>query len=91
MSLSPNPAKSFVTLQLDKAPDNAKQPLRAMNNFADSGAYKIQLWNATGLLKTLKTNEPTMQIPLNGLLKGFYYVRVIKDGKTYRRQLVIEN
>lgn len=90
-SLSPNPAGSFVTLQLDKASDNAKTASRAMTNFADSGVYEIQLWNATGLIKTVKANEPTVQIPLDGLPKGFYYVHVIKNGKTYRRQLVIDS
>ena len=59
-------------------------------SFKSSPHYQIQLWNSSGLIKTIQTDQPSYQLDLTGVPPGFYYVHVIKDGQTYRRQLVVQ-
>ncbi|HBX47211.1 T9SS type A sorting domain-containing protein [Limibacterium fermenti] len=46
------------------------------------------LWNGSQLLRSYKTAESHLQIPLDGLPAGIYIVRVIKDGKAYSQKLI---
>jgi hypothetical protein len=59
-----------------------------VNNTPSSGIIEIQLWSAGGLIRTYKTDQRTFQIPVSGFAKGMYFVRVIKDGKTYSQKLL---
>lgn len=90
-SLSPNPATDVVTLQLQEESLSAEQSVLSTQkiNKAASGAYEIQLWSGTALLKTYTTDQSTFQIPVSGLSQGLYFVRVIKDGKTYTQKLLV--
>lgn len=45
--------------------------------------YIIQLWSENQLNKTVKTRSSEYTIPLSGLKKGVYFVRVIYEGKSY--------
>ncbi len=87
-SLFPNPASETVTLSLtgEAAENNA---VKTTSSFFST--YEVQLWSEqSGLIKTLHSDQPTLQIPLNGLSKGQYFVHVIIDGKTYKRQLWVK-
>jgi len=98
-SLYPNPATSSVTLSLldtDMVAKNTSQQENALNSSSNIqtvngllNKYEIQLWNSTGLVKRIITDQPQYQMSLNGVSKGFYYVVVIRNGKTYRQQLVV--
>ncbi|MFV0392711.1 MAG: S8 family serine peptidase [Paludibacteraceae bacterium] len=85
-SLTPNPASSVVTLRLNKAdtksPKNivSRKPIR----------YEIQLLSTFGLIKTIQTDQSEVQIPINGLAKGVYYVHVIRSGNVEKKKLVVE-
>ena len=57
---------------------------------ATSINYTIQLWNSFGLVKQVEANQKNYQLELYGVPPGFYYVHVIKDGQTYRSQLVVK-
>ncbi len=86
-SLSPNPATDVVTVQLSEA---AGGPERAQTagRIALSGVCEIQLWSATTMLRSYKTDRPVFEIPVSELPAGIYFVRVIKDGKAHTEKLL---
>ena len=79
----------MVTIQLEEetSEKSTVSTERAIKT-PTSGDTEIQLWSATGLIKTYKTEQKTYQIPVSDLPKGIYFVRVIKDGKTYTQKLL---
>ncbi len=83
--LSPNPAASFVTITM-----SANEGTDGIYSLPASPTYRIQLWNSFGLVKTVQTDRSSYQLDLTGVPAGFYYVHVIKDGQTYRQQLVVK-
>ncbi len=88
-TLAPNPATDIVTVQLQEdTPANQTFSAQGVNNTPSSGIIEIQLWSAGGLIRTYKTDQRTFQIPVSGFAKGMYFVRVIKDGKTYSQKLL---
>lgn len=89
-TLSPNPATDIVTVQLNEdSSESGTFSTQNVNKAASSGVIEIQLWSATSLLKTYKTDQSsTFQIPVSNLVRGMYFVRVIKDGKTYMQKLL---
>ena len=89
--LSPNPASSTVTVEVaEETPLNNSAVRMSTDTKTGSINYTIQLWNSSGLLKQVETDQPSYQLDLTGVPPGFYYVHVIKDGQTYRRQLVVQ-
>lgn len=88
-SLSPNPASDNVTISL--AEDTKAQNNRTIKTASSSDdSYEIQLWNSFGLVKQVTTAQPKYQLSLSGIPAGFYYVHVIKDKMTYRKQLIVK-
>ena len=95
MTLSPNPASDFVTVSVNDSERGEFKLLDSDNLILESvssltSSYEIQLWNSSGLVKQVETDQPSYQLNLTGVPPGFYYVHVIKDGQTYRRQLVVQ-
>ena len=88
-SLSPNPATTSVTITMDETKLLNTTTQRTVTN-PKAGYWQIQLWNSFGLIKTLQTDQKKSQLDLSGLAPGFYYVLVIREGKTYRRQLMVQ-
>ena len=89
--LSPNPATSTVTVEMEEeTPLNNSAVRMSTDTKTGSINYTIQLWNSSGLLKQVETDQTSYQLDLTGVPPGFYYVHVIKDGQTYRRQLVVQ-
>ncbi|MCK9507978.1 MAG: T9SS type A sorting domain-containing protein [Pigmentiphaga sp.] len=88
-SLSPNPASDNVIISL--AEDTKAQNNRTIKTaFSSDDSYEIQLWNSFGLVKQVTTAQPKYQLSLLGIPAGFYYVHVIKDKMTYRKQLIVK-
>ena len=91
-SLSPNPAITSITIQLEELNEVAANIQtfsgQKANKTTSSGISEIQLWSTTSLLRTHKTDQTTYQISVSDLPKGIYIVRVIKDGKTYTQKLI---
>ena len=86
-ALFPNPASENVTVSL--TPEEAKGS--TIETFvSESPRYQIQLWSSSGLVKQVETDQKNYLLNLIGVPPGFYYVHVIKDGQTYRRQLVVQ-
>lgn len=75
-SIYPNPADSQVTVEL-KLSENEKgiQTLSVNQPIAE---YEIQIWSQSALLKSLKTMEHRVSIPIADLPKGYYFVRLIR-------------
>lgn len=95
MTLSPNPASDFVTVSVNDSERGEFKLLDSDNLILESvssltSSYEIQLWNSSGLVKTIQTDQKKYQLDLSGLSPGFYYVLVIREGKTYRRQLMVQ-
>lgn len=57
---------------------------------SETQSYSIQLWSSLGLIKQITTDLEKYQMDLSGIPAGFYYVHVIKDGQTYRKQLIVQ-
>ena len=88
-SLSPNPATTSVTIEMDEAKLLNTTTQKTGTN-PKSVFWQIQLWNSFGLIKTRQTDQTQYQLDLTGVPPGFYYLHVIKDGQTYRRQLIVK-
>ena len=88
--LSPNPASDYVDVTVFNEEEGQTEKTTSAVSFKSSPHYQIQLWNSSGLIKTIQTDQPRYQLDLTGVPPGFYYVHVIKDGQTYRRQLVVQ-
>lgn len=90
-SLFPNPATTTVSINLEENEETqaAARGPQTLNN-AQTQNYQIQLWNSFGLVRQVQTNQQSYQLDLTGIPAGFYYVHVIKDGKTHRRQLIVK-
>jgi hypothetical protein len=84
---TPNPASEYVTISLAGGVSK-NDVLRGA--FTASYSLTIQLWNSFGMVKSVNTDQPEYQLDLTGVPPGFYYVHVIKEGETYRRQLVVQ-
>ena len=83
----PNPATDLLTVSL-AAPAKTGESAIAQAFPETVEPYSIQLWNErSGLVKTLETDKSTVQIPLQGLKKGMYYVHVVRDKKV-KKQIV---
>lgn len=90
--LSPNPATTTVTIQLQEpAKENAgDQKLHTEEEYdlSQSGIVEIQLWSATSLLRKFTTDRDAYQFSVADLSRGIYFVRVIRDGKTHTQKLI---
>ena len=75
-SIYPNPADSQVTVEL-KLSENEKG-IQTLSVNQPSAEYEIQIWSQSALLKSLKTMEHRVSIPIADLPKGYYFVRLIR-------------
>jgi len=90
-SLSPNPASDNVTINLaEDATREQKSKTTMVTATSSDDSYEIQLWNPFGLVKQVTTDQSNYQLSLSGIPAGFYYVHVIKNKMTYRKQLIIK-
>lgn len=88
-SIYPNPTSNTATIVLNDE-DNMDDPFFLQNSKVNNNSriYEIQLWSGTSLLRTYKTDQTMYQFSVSDLPKGVYFVRVIKDGKTYTQKLI---
>ena len=89
-SLTPNPATKYVMVSVNTDNIESNNMVSRSTVTVTSNKYNIQLWNSFGLVKQVTTDQNNYQLDLHGIPKGFYYVHVIKDGKTHRKQLIIK-
>ncbi len=75
-AISPNPATDQVSITLQ-----GNELRSASKGNSSSSKFEVQLWNATELIKLVKTEEGSVQLPLGGLASGTYYIRVIHNEK----------
>lgn len=88
-SLYPNPATDMVTVELQEVqPENTGISAQRTIVPTRMGAYEIQLWSASAMLRRYTTDQPIYQIPVSGLPAGIYFVRVIKDGQIHTKKLI---
>ena len=85
----PNPATDLLTISLASPAKSGESTAIAQAVPETVEPYSIQLWNErSGLVKTVETDKSTVQIPLQGLPKGMYYVHVIRDKNTLKKQIL---
>ena len=88
-NIFPNPSTDMVNIQFKNETNNNQMfTNEVINNTSSSDITEIQLWSATSLIRTYKTDQETYQFSVSDLPKGIYFVRVIKDGKTYTEKLI---
>lgn len=81
--LSYDPSSEVLTLSLANSLSEKSSPQSKTSN-----TYEIQIWNSANMVKRFTTDLNTFQISLAGLPSGIYYIRVIKDGKSYSRKFI---
>ena len=68
--------------------DNSQTPIRSPGNnivniaLPEDGEYEIQLWNANGMIRSVKTTDSSYDVDLNNLPSDLYFIRVIRDGQS---------
>ncbi len=83
MELNYNSSQDMVTATININETDKQYSIATNNNEEKEEDYVVQLWNDAKLVKSFKTNHREFQIPMSGLKKGVYFVRVIIKGKTY--------
>ncbi|MDO5665082.1 MAG: T9SS type A sorting domain-containing protein [Bacteroidia bacterium] len=79
-------SSDLVTLKINDEEETISD--RSVKSATPSGVYEIQLWNATSLLDTFKTDSKEYQISVSHLPAGIYIVRLIKDGEVYTQKII---
>ncbi|MCL2072863.1 MAG: hypothetical protein FWH18_03000 [Marinilabiliaceae bacterium] len=60
--------------------------------FSEDVNYTLQLWSDHyGLVKSVSSIQAIVQIPVNDLSSGIYYLHFIIDGQILDKQKVIKN
>lgn len=87
--LTPNPASEFTVVDFTEELTSEFGTITTEST-ADAEEYEIQLYSSYGLVKSIQTNQKNYQLSLSGIPAGFYYIHVLKNGKTYRKQLIVK-
>ena len=88
LSLNYNKSQEIVIIRF--VGDEDFHSLRNLNSSFERNMLIIQLWDNNKLIKSFETNNDEYAISLSGLKAGVYFVRVIKDGRTYGKKFVIK-
>ncbi len=82
-SIYPNPASDNVTLKLEESIQKKM--------FRTSDTYQVVIYNMSGYkVRSVTGRGQEVQISLRGLFSGIYSVHLIKDGKVYKKKLVVK-
>lgn len=87
-TLYPNPATSIVTIELQESARGETTKTQRNSGIFKSKEYEVQLWSTSQMLRTYRTSDEKFQLSVNRLPARIYFVRVIKDGKTYTQKLI---
>ncbi|MCL2072861.1 MAG: serine protease [Marinilabiliaceae bacterium] len=91
--ISPNPAfnEISVTILEEAEYEIENGDIETFTTlFAEDVNYTLQLWSDQfGLVKTVVSNQAIVQIPVNDLSSGIYYLHFIIDGQILDKQKVI--
>ena len=74
-TISPNPARDQITVLLQ-----GNELMNDKGNSSNVNEYEVQLWSTTELIKSIKTKELSVQLPIVKLPNGTYYIRVLHCG-----------
>ena len=96
LSIYPNPATDFVTVSVTQSTLTENNLLlntsSALTKSDYQGAYEIQVWSEKdGLIKRLKSDVPVLQIPVNDLTNGIYYIHLTIDNKIVGKKILMKN
>lgn len=80
--MSPNPASSEVSITMSED----KSTKIATSFQVDT--YEVQLWNSTGIVKKVQSDNKTVTVSLNGLSKGEYFVHILIDNKIVDKKIL---
>lgn len=83
-------SSAMLTVTLNHASERSQGLSRnqSLSGSASAGSYEVQLWNENTLLRSYKTTDAQLQIPMSGMKSGLYVVRAIINGKTQQRKLI---
>lgn len=90
-SIYPNPASDLLTVKLDTDSDVTLRTLSGTTSTTVE-PYSIELWNEySGLVYSVVCDESVVNIPLQNLPKGLYFVHLkTKDKPTQKKILRVE-
>ena len=76
ITVSPNPATSLIKI-----------------SFPSAGRYEVSLLNIGGqtINNTLLTTSDNLVLNVSGFIKGIYFIRIIHEGVTETKKLIINN
>ncbi len=78
----------MAVVKLDEDSSQKSSPFLKQSKMLGKGTHEIQLWNVSSMLRRFKTDQWEYRISLSGFPPGIYFVRVIKDNKTYTKKLI---
>ncbi len=99
MMIAPNPATEYVAVSFVATDElTPKDEGKVMTKIKDKDytnkelkEYTIEIWSEkTGVVKRVQAKDKYLQIPVNDLYKGKYYLHIIYDNKVYKQQLIVE-
>ncbi len=96
MSIYPNPANDYVTLSFVPADESISEDGKTIisnESFRTNelNEYTVEIWSERmGLVKRMQSKEKYLQIRVNDLVKGKYYLHLIYNGEIYKQQLIVE-
>lgn len=88
LSVYPNPATDLLNISLTGQNETETSSLLLRSTSIIVEPYTIQLWNERyGLVRTIESSESNLQISLQGLPKGMYFLHLIRTGKNTQKKL----
>ena len=88
----PNPATDMLTVELATvalATSQTEDGTFLFHTSVTRAPYTIQLWHErNGLVRTVQSTESIVQVSLQGLPKGMYFVHLVREGQVTRKQLL---
>ena len=74
---------------MQASPDEEESLLFRNSGVTTTSPYRISLWHErSGLVRTVESTESVVQISLQGLPKGMYFVHVQKEGEPVQKQIL---
>jgi hypothetical protein len=98
--ISPNPADDYIQVQFNEIENEEVTEIaetkskikinKELYTDKESIDYSVKIINRDGeILKNIESNKLDLNIPINDILPGYYFVHIKLNGETYKQQLII--
>ena len=74
--VSPNPASDYLTVTIEEDKTNNTN----MKRRSVGDKYIVQIWDTTRKIREVQSSNSSVDLPINDLRSGTYYIRIICNG-----------